>query len=87
MPRNRVPLAKAKATGRTLHDPKRFKDRKEPVVKDPQWPQPFATLSLADGCDASGRIQDHIAERRGRRRPVIQILLIYNITATPGARR
>jgi hypothetical protein len=35
MPRNRVPLAKAKATGRTLHDPKRFKDRKEPVVKDP----------------------------------------------------
>jgi hypothetical protein len=35
MPRNRVPLAKAKATGRTLHDPKRFKNRKEPVVKEP----------------------------------------------------
>jgi hypothetical protein len=35
MPRPRTPLAKAKATGRTLHDPKRFKDRKEPAVKDP----------------------------------------------------
>jgi hypothetical protein len=35
MPRPRTPLAKAKTTGRTLHDPKRFKDRKEPVVKDP----------------------------------------------------
>jgi hypothetical protein len=35
MPRNRTPLAKAKATGRTLHDPKRFADRAEPVVKDP----------------------------------------------------
>jgi hypothetical protein len=35
MPRNRVPLPKARATGRTLHDPKRFKNRKEPVVKDP----------------------------------------------------
>lgn len=35
MPRNRVPLAKAKATGRTLHDPKRFRNRVEPVVKDP----------------------------------------------------
>lgn len=39
---HRTPLAKAKATGRTLHDPKRFKDRKEPVVKDllgkpPKW--------------------------------------------------
>jgi hypothetical protein len=35
MPRPRTPLAKAKATGRTLHDPGRFKNRKEPVVKDP----------------------------------------------------
>ncbi len=35
MPRNRVPLAKAKATGRTLHDKKRFENRKEPTVKDP----------------------------------------------------
>jgi hypothetical protein len=35
MPRARTPLAKAKATGRTIKDPKRFKDRKEPVVKDP----------------------------------------------------
>jgi hypothetical protein len=35
MARARTPLAKAKATGRTIHDPKRFSDRKEPVVKDP----------------------------------------------------
>jgi hypothetical protein len=35
MPRPRTPLAKAKATGRTLHDPGRFKNRKEPVVKHP----------------------------------------------------
>jgi hypothetical protein len=35
MPRPRTPLAKAKATGRTLHDPGRFKNRKEPTVKDP----------------------------------------------------
>jgi hypothetical protein len=35
MPRARTPLAKAKATGRILHDPKRFADRAEPVVKDP----------------------------------------------------
>jgi hypothetical protein len=42
MPRPRTPLAKAKATGRTLHHPKRFKNRKEPTVKDllgkpPKW--------------------------------------------------
>jgi|SRR5450755_3936662 hypothetical protein len=35
MPRNRTPLAKAKATGRTLHDPARFKNRKEPPSKGP----------------------------------------------------
>jgi hypothetical protein len=33
MPRARTPLAKAKATGRILHDPKRFKNRKEPPIK------------------------------------------------------
>src|SRR5262249_53876164 len=30
MPRHRTPLAKAEATGRTLINPDRFKDRKEP---------------------------------------------------------
>ena len=35
MPRARTPMAKAIATGRTLHDKKRFKHRIEPVVKDP----------------------------------------------------
>lgn len=35
MARARTPLAKAKATGRTLHDKKRFAGRSEPVVKDP----------------------------------------------------
>jgi hypothetical protein len=40
MPRNRVPLAKAKATGRTLHDPKRFKNRKEPKSNGPLGPPP-----------------------------------------------
>jgi hypothetical protein len=33
MPRPRTPLAKAKATGRTAHDPKRYKDRKDPNSK------------------------------------------------------
>jgi hypothetical protein len=42
MPRHRTPLAKAKATGRILHDPKRFKNRKEPppngpLGKPPTW--------------------------------------------------
>jgi hypothetical protein len=35
MPRPRTPLAKAKATGRTLHDPKRFENRKEPKSTGP----------------------------------------------------
>jgi hypothetical protein len=30
MPRPRTPLAKAEATGRTEHDPQRYRDRKEP---------------------------------------------------------
>jgi hypothetical protein len=42
MPRPRTPLVKAKATGRVLHDPKRFKNRKEPpsqgpLGKPPKW--------------------------------------------------
>jgi hypothetical protein len=42
MPRPRTPLVKAKATGRTLHDPGRFKNRKEPpstgpLGKPPKW--------------------------------------------------
>lgn len=35
MPRPRTPLAKATATGRVLHDQKRFKNRKEPPSKGP----------------------------------------------------
>lgn len=31
MPRPRTPLAKAEATGRTIHDPQRYRDRKEPT--------------------------------------------------------
>jgi hypothetical protein len=30
MARPRTPLAKAEATGRTIHDPQRFRERKEP---------------------------------------------------------
>jgi hypothetical protein len=42
MARPRVPLIKAQITGRTKHDPQRFKDRTEPVVNSPlgappQW--------------------------------------------------
>jgi hypothetical protein len=42
MPRPRTPLAKAKATGRTLHDPKRYRTRKEPngiapLGAPPKW--------------------------------------------------
>jgi hypothetical protein len=40
MPRPRTPLAKATATGRTLHDPKRFKNRKEPTSTGPLGPPP-----------------------------------------------
>ncbi|MGY4464069.1 hypothetical protein [Bradyrhizobium sp. LB13.1] len=35
MARRRVPLLKAEATGRTLHDPKRFKSRREPKSNGP----------------------------------------------------
>lgn len=35
MPRPRVPLIKAETTGRTLRNPKRFKDRKEPIGLGP----------------------------------------------------
>lgn len=42
MARQRTPLIKAEATGRTLHDPKRFKSRREPKAngplgKPPRW--------------------------------------------------
>jgi hypothetical protein len=40
MPRPRTPLAKANATGRILHDPKRFKNRKEPTSNGPLGPPP-----------------------------------------------
>jgi hypothetical protein len=35
MPRARTPKAKAVATGRVLHDPKRFEGRNEPTVDRP----------------------------------------------------
>lgn len=42
MPHPRVPLLKARTTGRTLRNPKRFADRKEPtglgpLGKPPKW--------------------------------------------------
>jgi hypothetical protein len=42
LPRPRTPLVKAKATGRILHDPKRFNSRREPqsngpLGKPPKW--------------------------------------------------
>jgi hypothetical protein len=40
MPRPRVPRAKAVATGRVLHDPKRFANRKEPESAGPLGPPP-----------------------------------------------
>ncbi|MGY3588516.1 hypothetical protein ACVIGB_002525 [Bradyrhizobium sp. USDA 4341] len=57
MPRPRTPLAKASATGRILHDPKRFKARKDPpskgpLGKPPKWiksaPQIEAWNTFAD---------------------------------------
>jgi phage terminase small subunit len=33
MARPRTPIAKAEATGRTVHDPQRYRDRKEPANK------------------------------------------------------
>jgi hypothetical protein len=35
MPRPRTPKTKAIATGRVLHDPKRFQDRDEPASQGP----------------------------------------------------
>jgi hypothetical protein len=40
MARSRVPMAKAIATGRVLHDAKRFKNRKEPEFTGPLGPPP-----------------------------------------------
>jgi hypothetical protein len=40
MARPRVPRAKALATGRVLHDPKRFANRKEPDSTGPLGPAP-----------------------------------------------
>ena len=40
MARPRTPLAKAVATGRVSHDPKRFKDRREPISDRPLGPPP-----------------------------------------------
>jgi hypothetical protein len=40
MARPRVPLIKAQTTGRTLRNPRRFADRKEPVVTSPLGPPP-----------------------------------------------
>jgi hypothetical protein len=47
MPRPRVPLIKAQATGRTIRNPKRFADRKEPAVTSPlgKPPKYFKTPS------------------------------------------
>jgi hypothetical protein len=44
MPRPRTPLAKAEATGRTIHDPQRYRDRKEPANKP--LGEPSRTLKL-----------------------------------------
>jgi len=40
MARPRTPLAKAKATGQTLNHATRYKNRSEPVVKEPLGPPP-----------------------------------------------
>jgi hypothetical protein len=40
MPRPRVPLIKAQTTGRTLRNPKRFKNRTEPTGLGPLGPPP-----------------------------------------------
>jgi hypothetical protein len=47
MARPRLPQARAIATGRVLHDPKRFADRKEPDSTGPLGPPP-ARMKLKD---------------------------------------
>ena len=44
MPRRRTPKTKAIATGRVLHDPKRFKDRDEPSAQRPLGEAPKSCL-------------------------------------------
>lgn len=56
MARPRTPLAKAKITGRDIHDKKRFDGRNAPVVKDgigepPDWLKPFAKAAWIDLVD------------------------------------
>jgi hypothetical protein len=50
MPRPRVPTRKAIATGRVLHDPKRFQDRNEPAFNAPlgEAPKWFKTQEQVD---------------------------------------
>src|SRR3981189_511880 len=50
MPRARTPKARAVATGRVLHDPKRFRDRCEPQSSGPlgEAPKWFKTQAQVD---------------------------------------
>jgi hypothetical protein len=72
MPRNRVPLAKAKATGRTLHDRKRFENRKEPVVKDPLG-KPLKYMKNASQIEAWNTLSAEIPWLNSSHRAIVGI--------------
>jgi hypothetical protein len=72
MPRARTPLAKAKATGRTLHDKKRFQDRHEPVVKDPLGDPP-KWMKKASQIEAWNTLADEIPWLNHSHRAVVGI--------------
>ena len=59
MPRPRVPKAKAVATGRVLHDPKRFQAREEPATNGPLGDAP-AWLKTQSQKDAWDEFQSEI---------------------------
>jgi len=72
MPRPRTPLAKAKATGRTLHDKKRFSGRNEPVVKDPLGKTP-KWMKNASQIEAWQTLASEIPWLNGSHRAIVSI--------------
>ena len=72
MPRPKTPLAKAKAAGRHLHDPARYKSRREPVVKDPLGPPP-KYMKKASQIEAWNTLADEIPWLNNSHRAVVGI--------------
>lgn len=82
MPRPRVPKAKAIASGRTSHDPKRFKNRTEPKVtkaigQPPKWMKP-------DQAKAWKLFSDELPWLNGSHRALLEIASVIRARVTSG---